>query len=372
MLGDAQAPRAAGNCVRAVPLALVGCCCAVAGCSVSKRPVVSPPLVSKAPAVPSVAQRGPAGNCDPVLTRAVVETQRAFVAVRDERLRRGITIDPRVDPVSSGLIGVSRTPITTVRGNLVAKQASVNAAFAAVIVEMLRAAGVRPGDAVAVGLSGSFPALNIASLAAIEALGAQPLAISSVGASTWGANHPRLTWPAMEKLLVQRSILRHRSIGASRGGAQDIAKKRSEAAKRLMDQLIQDTGLTPIAARAFRQRVEARMALYRQHAAGRKIAAYINVGGVTTSVGGSVGKRAFSPGLNTRFPVDEPLTDGVIVRFSRSGVPAIHLVQIRALARQYRLPVHPAATLDFGRSPLRGQICTHDRQAARLCAHQAC
>ena len=104
----------------------------------------------------------------------------------------------------SGLIGMPMSPVTTVSGDVSAKQTSVNPNFAAVIVEMLKEAGVQEGDVVAVGMSGSFPALNICTYAACETLKVKPLVISSASASQWGANVPALLWPDMERLLRER------------------------------------------------------------------------------------------------------------------------------------------------------------------------
>jgi len=66
------------------------------------------------------------------------------------RWRREIrTIDPEVDPLATGLIGIPASPVTTVSGHLVSKQATVNPNWAAVIVMLLRKAGVRRDDVLA-------------------------------------------------------------------------------------------------------------------------------------------------------------------------------------------------------------------------------
>ena len=96
--------------------------------------------------------------------------ERCMRVVRDERIRRGHPIDSDLGPAGTGLIGAAMTPITTMAGHLDSKQSSANPNFAAVVVEMLLEAGVRKGDQVAVGYSGSFPAANIALLAAVETL----------------------------------------------------------------------------------------------------------------------------------------------------------------------------------------------------------
>lgn len=88
--------------------------------------------------------------------------------------------------IGERLLGVEYTPITTTLGAEEAKRLAQNPNFAAVAVELLAKSGVEPGDKVAVNLSASFPALNVAVLAAVDALKAEPVIVSSVGASTWG------------------------------------------------------------------------------------------------------------------------------------------------------------------------------------------
>ncbi len=70
----------------------------------------------------------------------------AMELVRDERLDRGIPIDPQTDPTGSGMIGSFVTSVTSEAAELEAKQTSVNPNFAAITVELLKEAGVKDGD----------------------------------------------------------------------------------------------------------------------------------------------------------------------------------------------------------------------------------
>ena len=139
----------------------------------------------------------------------------AMELVKNERLRRGVAIDPDVDPAYSGLIGSFVTPVTTDAGELEAKRTSINPNFAAVIVHLLKKEKVKEGDAVAVGFSGSFPAINISVCAAIAALHLKPIIISSVGASQWGANDPKFLWIDMENFLYSQGVFPFHSAAAS-------------------------------------------------------------------------------------------------------------------------------------------------------------
>src|SRR3990172_10723891 len=127
--------------------------------------------------------------------------QRAMEAIQNHRVRRVGPIDTEADPTNSGMLGLSSSITTTNTGSLEAKRTSLNANWAAVVVELLYEAGVTRGRTIAVGVSGSFPALNLATFAAAEMLDLEVVSIASVGASSWGANIPNLTWLDMERIL---------------------------------------------------------------------------------------------------------------------------------------------------------------------------
>lgn len=279
--------------------------------------------------------------------RAAELTRHAFQVVKDERLKRGEAIDVTADPSESGLIGRLVSPITTGTGIAAAKQTSVNPNFAAVVVHLLGRAGVKPGDAVAVGLSGSFPALNVATLAAIETMGATPVSISSVGASEWGANLPELTWLDMERVLSERAVLRHRSIAVSPGGVDDRALGLSAEGKQAIAEAIARSGLPALEPTDLADSIDKRMAAYRTAAGNATIRAFVNVGGGTSTVGTRIGKELFHPGLNRSLPRGA-LPDSVMARFVKDGVPVIHLSRIEYLAREFGLPERPSTLPKVG------------------------
>lgn len=319
--------------------------------------------------------------------------QQAFDVVKAKRIDIGPPIDKTVDPSESGLIGIPMSPVTTVVGDVSAKQTSVNPNYAAVFVEMLKEAGVQEGDVVAIGMSGSFPALNICTYAACETLGVKPLVISSASASQWGANVPALLWPDMELLLREKGRLIPivdeqgkpvrdengqptfreeglfpdiKSIACSIGGHQDRGLGLDEDGLRLVKASIERNGLRPFRvdqAKAisadnemdmaalqadFTANVDDRMELYKDKAEGKPIKAYINVGGGMISTGKSIGKLMFHPGLNIRPPRHVREIDGVMPRFAEENVPVIHVVHVATLANRYTLPLEPIEAPSIG------------------------
>jgi poly-gamma-glutamate system protein len=265
----------------------------------------------------------------------------AMDVVAAERKKRGLPTDPIADPAGSGLIGVAMSEITSNSGNLLAKQTTINPNWAAVAVQLLQEAGVQEGDTVAVGISGSFPAMNISLYAAMTTLRLEPIVISSVSASQWGANHPKFQWLDIERVLHERKLFPIRSVAASFGGAEDRAAGLSEAGIALLSRAVRNSKLPLIAPANYAESVIERMSIYRDRSGAKPIRAYVNVGGGTSSVGTKRSKFAFQPGINRRTPPRAALIDSVMARFLDEGIPVIHFLQVNRMAERFGLPTSP-------------------------------
>lgn len=274
----------------------------------------------------------------------------AFSTIKSARERLGLPVNPRTDPAGTGLIGELGTEVTTSTGNLESKQTSANPNMAALVVDYFRRLDLQRGDLVAIGCSGSFPALNVAVLAATEAMGLEPLVISSATASDFGANMPSFMWLDMEKLLESHHVFSVRSLAASVGGVEDQAIGLSTEGQALVRAAIERSGVPELQPSSFEESLAQRMAVYDRAAKGRRIAAYVNVGGGAVSVGRSRGKVAYQPGINR--PSPSPPVDSIIGRFLLRGVPVVHLTQIRDLASAAGLPTPPRRAIHIGEGEL--------------------
>jgi poly-gamma-glutamate system protein len=259
---------------------------------------------------------------------------KAMTAIKQERLKLGPPIDPKVDPAHSGLIGSFMTPVTSDYGDLLAKQQSINPNFAALVVDLLQRAGVRPGDRVSVSMTGSFPAMNIMVYAALTAMKLKPTIISSAAASQWGANNPNFLWIDMEHLLYEEGIFPFHSVAASFGGEHDTGPE-SEAGREDILKAIKKNGLQQITATPRRVNINERMSLYFQHGRPR---AYINVGGAVVAIGSrSLWGAYLKPGLLPPKVPPAKLGYFLLYQFLRQGIPVINLEDIGKLAKNYGL-----------------------------------
>jgi len=272
---------------------------------------------------------------------AASRTLRCFELIREQRLGTPASLDRENDPEASGLIGQEQTLTTTDRGVLEAKLTSVNPNFAAVFVDYLHRLRLKPGDAVAVSLTGSFPALNIALLAAMDELQLKAIPITSVGASMWGANDPAFTWLDMERMLHERQVLSTRSIAASLGGSNDRGRGLSPKGRALLRDAIARAGITPISEPTLEESIQRRLALYDEAAKPEHVKAFVNVGGGSAAIGNQMGADLLRPGVNRKIPQHNWTQRGVLHHFAARGVPVIHVLNVESIARTYGLPLMP-------------------------------
>jgi poly-gamma-glutamate system protein len=267
--------------------------------------------------------------------------ERAVAALAPCAEARGVRIDPSTDLNRTGIIGLPSSPITTSPGQLEAKRTAANPNFAGCLVRMLDEAGVRRGDAVAIGASSSFPALIVATLSAVQAIGARPVMISSLGASNWGANNPAFTQLEMLDCLRSAGVLDVRPIALAVGGENDDGSDMSEEGRAFVREKIRAMGLPVIDERDLASDVRARMAIYEAAASGARIAAFVNVGGSWANMGVDSRVLKLEPGLTEVRDVPPVGKRGVIQEMASRGVPVIHLLYVKGLAERCGLPWDP-------------------------------
>lgn len=276
------------------------------------------------------------------MTEAARLMARAEAAVRECRSAKGLRPDAAADPNATGLIGVETSPITTSLGDPAAKRTTTNPDFAALVVSLLDEAGVRRGDAVAVGASSSFPALVIATLAAARAMGADALVISSLGASEWGANDPAFTWLDMAECLRRAAgPIDVRPVALALGGEEDVGRNMEPAGRALLVERIRASGLPFIDEAGLAANVAERLRFYAAAAGGRPLRAFVNIGGSSANIGTNAEVLKLRPGLAREVFVPPPAERGVLQEMAARKVPVVHLLNVRGLCRRYGLPWDP-------------------------------
>jgi len=259
---------------------------------------------------------------------------------------RGIPIDVGVDPNSTCLVGPEHTELLTSLGQLEAKRTTITPDVAGLLVHLLSEAGVGEGDRVAVGASGSFPALLIATLTAVEALGAEPVTILSLGASSYGATRPAFHLMGLYDLLEAEGFVSTPVAAVSLGGSGDVGAEFDAAFRDGLLQELLESDVLVLQDPNLRSNVAERMALYGVSSA------FVNIGGAEVNLGISPRILNVPPGLVDHLDLPPVNERGVLFEMASRGVSVIHLLHVRGLALRYGLPWDPlplpeAATTRF-------------------------
>jgi len=268
---------------------------------------------------------------------------RSLESIRRLRLSKGLSIDPVLDPNRTGIVGDEFSPLTTSVGDVEAKRTAANPAFAALLVRLLDQANLSRGDVVAVGGSGSFPALVLATLCAARALELEPVVIYSVGASMYGANIPGFTFPDMLEALRADGILPYRLAAVSPGGRGDGGSGVlfDEDGTTLLDET-RRLGLPVVGGSSLAERIRARLRIFEDTAGTRPIRCFVNIGGASANFGAGEESLKLPNGLVRKAPaIPASATRGLAFEFLSRGIPVIHLLHVKGLARDHGLPFDP-------------------------------
>jgi len=281
--------------------------------------------------------------------RAAVEiAQRGYDALGDYyRKDLGRAIDSRDDPAGSGLIGPNNTAIQNAAGNLAAKRTSINPNLAAVIVDYFQQIGLKRGDRVAVGLTGSYPGTNVALYAAMKAMDLKPTIVTALGSSGFGATDPQFTWLDMERVLADKGVVDFRSAAASPGGGDDMGGSKSAAQKDQIWAAISRNHVQELRSRNIDEAIEKRMEIFGR---GGQVKAYVNVGASAASMGFNIEDVSLPSGLYRDLasqPINWP-RQGPMIQLAKRGAPVINLGALQNVAREYGLSIAPQAMPQIG------------------------
>ncbi len=275
---------------------------------------------------------------------AACTMRRYMEAVKTAKEERGIP-SPEEDIHGSGILGEEYTFITTTSGSLESKRTTADPNMAALLVRMLTEAGAGPGDVVTAGFSGSFPGMNLAVLAACDALDIRLSYIASVGASMWGANQPDMTFPDMLMLLWNKGLLKEFPTAFSMGGYRDVGADMDDELWAQILTRLQESGIPLIMTEDYEENISTRQRYYAEYAraygkdAG-EIRCFIGCGGNLTTIGR--GEDQLPAGVIPGGYVSEVSEkSGLMEIYSAAGVPVIHILNIKQLAADYGLPFDP-------------------------------
>lgn len=286
--------------------------------------------------------------------QAARQLEACFQAVKGYKQELGLPLNEQ-DLHQTGMIGESYTEITTTLGAPEAKRTTAWPDMAALCVRLLYEAGVRPGDTVGAGFSGSFPGMNLAVVVACESMEVELVCITSVGASTYGANNPELTFPEMMWRLEQDGLIKTQSAAVTMGGTNDVGEDMEKQTAAEIRARLAGLKLSPADYPEFSENLTWRQELYRTYG----IDCFVAVGGNVTSLGR--GESGISLGQGVLQPNRPPRLDensGLIQYYLANDLPVINLLNIKQLVAEYGLPYDPVDWPEIGQSAVYWDIYT--------------
>ncbi len=255
------------------------------------------------------------------------------------------------DFYKTGLIGKYKTSITSKVDSSILKSKIITTHpnFAAFTIFLLEELDLNPGDYVAVSMTGSFPGANLALLAACDILDLNPIIISSLGSSSYGANRENYTWLDFENLLFENGYIKNKSIATSFGGVSDIGYNITDVGIELLEEKIFKSDVKFINEESLEKSINKKWALYNDESIAYK--AFINIGGGVTSIGAGEGKDLMRGGIiypisigdldEIYFASDDAdvfytsFKKSLAYKFLDTGIPFVNIKNIKSLVESH-------------------------------------
>lgn len=279
-------------------------------------------------------------DCLAEMVQAKETAQKWMEFITRQKQIRGIRSDIRSLVPNRALLGDDWSAITTTLGSLQAKELSTNPDFAALVVRWLHEAGLKPGDKAAVMLSGSFPALAIATFAALKTMHIQATIAASLGASTYGANQPLATWLDYATWLQKSGDFPFHADLVTAGGEGDTGTCALDEGREVLQAAALRNGSPLIYSASLQAAQQKRLRLFNRI----KPDIVINIGGGQAALGTCAHAPIIPNGLHATPPRCQHPNRGVLQRLAESGIPYIHFLNIKELAGSYGIPLEPGPT----------------------------
>lgn len=237
------------------------------------------------------------------------------------------------DPWNCGLIGLEWSGITTTLGDLGSKRTACNPAWAIQFSRWFREQGLKPGDNIAIYSSGSFPGLLLSAVATAEAMELKPLLIVSLGASTWGANHPDYPWPVLAAELRRSGFISTRADYYTLGGGDEMGHGLAPEGEALLRKAAKEAGVDLLEAGNLEKMTALKTELLEKH----QPRLLVSIGGSHANLGDAHEVLKLHTGL-------VPITDidfagnGIIGVAMRNNIPVIHMLNVKSISNLVGIP----------------------------------
>jgi poly-gamma-glutamate system protein len=193
--------------------------------------------------------------------------------------------------------------------------------------------GLKPQDHIAIYSSGSFPGLLLNAVAAAEAMELEVLLIVSLGASTWGANHPDYPWPVLASELRRSGFIRKQADYYTLGGGAELGHGLPPEGVALLRKAAKEVGVELLVAGDLEGMIVRKTELLEK----QQPRLFINIGGSHANLGNAHEVLRLHTGL-------VPVTDidlagnGIIGLAMRNNIPVIHMLNVKSISDRVGIP----------------------------------
>lgn len=281
---------------------------------------------------------------------AAIRMKEAEAYMKDEILSLGIPIEPE-DINNTALLGPEFTELTSTPGNPDAKRTALTPDFAAAMVRWYHEAGLKKGDTIAVGSSGSFPGFLIASLCAATEMGLESRVICSLGSSMHGATRPDYNIFDVLNALKTGGFAEFELLAVSPGGSNDQGGGVLEGVlytgtRELSLKLCEEVGVPVLYYDDLEENIQKRFELY-----GDGIKLFVSIGGASPNCGTSAYTLNFPQGLVLDPPTIPNVRErGLSYEYASRGIPVLNLLNVKQLASENGIPYDAAPLPEPGTS----------------------
>lgn len=249
------------------------------------------------------------------------------------RQANGTATPSESDPFNCGLIGLEWSGLTTTLGELASKRTACNPAWAVQFSRWFNDLGLQPGDPIAIYSSASFPGMLLNVLAATQAMQLEPLLIVSLGASTWGANHPDAPWPVLATELRRNGFVSKRADYYTLGGGAELGQGLSPEGEGLLREAVQNAGVELLTAADLNGMIERKTKLLKAF----EPRVFISIGGSQANLGDSLDVLQLPTGFVSATETAHS-GNGVIGFTMQNNIPVIHMLNIKFISDRVGIP----------------------------------
>ncbi len=260
------------------------------------------------------------------------KVRHAQLHISQFRQQSGIMSDTSVDPWQTGMIGVEWSSITTTMGDLEAKRTASDPFWSVQFRRWFLGLGLKKGDTVVIFSSGSFPGMLLNAVAAAESMELKIVLTASLGASTWGANHPRFTLPFLLTELRQGGFIQARADFYTLGGGSEIGENMADEGRELLETIANASGISLLNASSLEEMILLKTEFLLQQKAG----VFINIGGSHANLGSDEKVIRLPSGMVPPSAVNDA-GNGVIGAAMRNSIPVIHMLNLKSLSKRIGL-----------------------------------